>query len=236
MRTSEKSHDLIMEKLNGEPMRLSEVAEATKLNKTYAGENLARLQQKGYIRSICPLDNSTRFSGASIYYLPKDEDFAWIKYEKAHSIDTQRALERENAILRIAAEKKLTVMKDYNELRVIKNDLRPLIERGILRELYLTYLPKCWKGPYLATSFYYLDGFEKQVAAKVKEWVPKNFSKMGRRDKRRLTLMLEEMPFSLESKIRPLIGLSESERPLCKIKMPARMRKRIMKRRGYHQA
>jgi hypothetical protein len=195
----------IMECLDGNPMRLCEIAEATGVHYSSAIGEIERMRAQGTISAIKPYGEVRSGCGASVYYLPQDRDWAWIKFEKLHSQATQAELDVENAILKITAEKGAARPSEYPILyKSANHHLRRLMREDLLQKFRICCTPIRWNGPNESATLYYLTDREKDAAARIMEWIPDGQLSLG--EERSLTYFLRGLPTELESEVRALMA------------------------------
>ena len=191
------------------PMKFGEIAEACGLDPMIVFDGVAYLAEKGVLKGIRTDGESHRGCGATIYYLPGDEDMAWIKFEKFHSQDTQRKLDREIAVLRMTAEQGVATISDYQKrgLYTQVTDVRDMLREGILQKMQLNSMPPGWKGPHNNTVLYYIPGMERRAAERVAEWLDIGPERPNRKWVRDMGIMLRDVPYGVENEVRKITCL-----------------------------
>lgn len=216
--------------LRGQPMRLSELHEATGISPIILCDSMYDLKKQGAACSFGPNAGYKCRNGVAIYYLPEDRDLAWIKYSKMNRLETQRMIDKENGVLKLAAEKVLISTADCAEagISVSKDYMRCLIYDEIVEELHFYNFPKTWKGPRKSPTYYYLAGREKDAARKIADWILPLPPRPYYGGVRGIVYLLSELPPKVENEVRKMIDVFDWK-GVCRSEIEAYRKRRKLR-------
>ncbi len=142
---------------------------------------------------------------SAVYYLPGDEEFAWIKYRKLHGIAVQKQLDLENKLLQDVSEQGLVHFSPKGLFKQYYGIFEKLCRTGIVRKLNLDFYPSTWCGPSYFKNYHYVLGNEKAAAKKLASWLPK-WDSLSSGERVSIGHILKGLPFKLDLLVRQEIG------------------------------